>query len=149
MKFPLRVLKPVQFYLKKQEEKLKNRKKALEKEDPFNNTDRLMDNAASDTDAAEGVGHERVSALKREIDKSLIRVRKALTRIKLGKYGLCSQCGKMIDTDRLAVNPTADFCVDCAKKSKRNENTAEVARNDSSEGERIKKCFTCIPSHFS
>lgn len=118
IKFPLIVLKPVQVYLKKQERKLKNRKKELEKEDPFSNTDRLMDNAASDTDAAEGVGHERVSALKMEIDKSLIRIRKTLTRIRLGKYGLCAKCGKMIDTDRLAINPTAEHCMECAKKKK-------------------------------
>ena len=120
IKFPLRVLEPIQNHLKNQEKKLRSRKKELEKEDPFNNTDRLMDNAASDTDAAEGVGHERVSALKREIDKSLIRIRKTLTRIKLGRYGLCSKCGKMIDTDRLAINPTADLCVKCAKKKKVN-----------------------------
>jgi len=116
IKFPLRVLRPIQNYLKNQEIKLKKRKKELEKEDPFNNTDRLIDNAASDSDAAEGIGHERVSALKREIDKSLIRIRKSLTRIKLGRYGLCSKCGKMINTDRLAINPTADLCVQCAKK---------------------------------
>ncbi len=119
IKFPLNILKPVQDYLKKQESKLKKRKKDLEKEDPYNNTDRLIDNAASDTDAAEETGHERVSALKKETDKSLINIRKAMTRIKLGKYGLCSQCGKMIDTDRLAINPTAAKCVECAKKSKK------------------------------
>jgi len=115
IKFPLVVLKPIQTYLKNQEKKLKKRKKALEKEDPFNNVDRLMDNAASDADAAEEVGHERVSALKREIDKSLIRIRKALTRIKVGKYGLCSKCKKMINTDRLAINPTAEYCMKCHK----------------------------------
>lgn len=116
--FPKNLLKPIQDYLKKQETKLKNHKKSLEKEDPFNNEDRLLDNAAVDADAAEEVGHERVSALKREIDINLIRIRKTLTRIKLGKYGLCSQCGKMIDTDRLAVNPTADKCIKCQNKIK-------------------------------
>jgi len=116
IKFPLPVLKPIQNYLKKQEEKLKNRKKSLEKEDPFNNSDRLIDNAASDTEAAEEVGHERVSALKKEIDKNLIRIRKSLTRIKLGKYGLCVECHKMINTDRLAVNPTAEHCIKCSQK---------------------------------
>jgi len=122
IKFPLTVLKPMQAYLKKQERKLKNRKKELEKEDPFNNTDRLMDNAASDAEAAEEVGHERVFALKKEIDKSLIRIRKTLTRIRVGKYGLCAKCGKMIDTDRLAINPTAEHCMECAKKKKVNIN---------------------------
>lgn len=119
VKYPLKILKPVQTYLKNQQEKLRNHKKSLEKEDPFNNTDRLIDNAAVDADAAEGVGHERVSALKREIDINLIRIRKALSRIKIGKYGICAGCGKMIDTDRLAINPTADLCIDCEKKRKK------------------------------
>jgi DnaK suppressor protein len=118
IKFPLKVLGPIQKYLKAQEKKLKNRKKDLEKEDPFNDTARLIDNAAVDADAAEEVGHERVSALKKEVDKNLIRVRKALTRIKIGKYGLCAKCRQMIDTDRLAIDPTADLCVKCQKKLK-------------------------------
>jgi len=31
----------------------------------------------------------------------------------LGKYGICANCKRMIDTDRLAVNPTAEFCMSC------------------------------------
>ena len=118
IKFPLKVLQPVQDHLKKEERKLKRRKKDLSKEDPYNNPDRLMDNAASDTDAAEESGHERVSALRQEIDKSLIRIRKSLTRIKLGNYGICARCGRMINTDRLAVDPTAEYCLQCQKKIK-------------------------------
>ena len=118
VKIPVKLLTPIKTHLKEQEEKLKHRKKSLEKEDPFNNEDRLMDNAAVDADAAEEIGHERVSALKMEIDKNLIRIRKALTRIKLGRYGLCVTCGKMIDTDRLAINPTASRCMECQNKIK-------------------------------
>lgn len=114
--YPKGLLTPVQKHLKKEEEKLKNQKKSLDKEDPFNIDDRVLDNAAVDADAAEEVGHERVSALKKEIDRNLIRIRKALTRIKLGNYGLCSICGKMIDTDRLAANPTADKCIVCQNR---------------------------------
>lgn len=118
VKFPAKVLKPLQDFLKKREKELKKRKKSLAKEDPYANTDRLMDNAASDTDAAEEAGHERISALKKEISKNLVRVRKTLTRIKVGKYGICTKCKKMIDTDRLAVDPTAEFCMECQKKVK-------------------------------
>lgn len=110
------VLKPVSAYLKSEEEKLKKRKKALEKEDPFADQDRLNDNAAIDTEAAEENGHERVSALKMEVDKTLIRIRKTLTKIKLGKFGLCDNCGKLIDTDRLAIDPTVTECITCAQK---------------------------------
>jgi len=119
VKFPLQVLQPIRDYLLKRETEFKKRKKSLEKEDPFADTERLNDNAAVDAEAAEEVGHERVMALKSEIDKTLIRIRKALTRIKIGKYGVCSRCGDLIDTDRLAIDPTADLCVDCAKTTKK------------------------------
>ncbi len=116
MKIPREVLKPVEEHLKSQEKKLIKRKRSLEKEDPYRDTDRLIDNAAIDADAAEEVGHERVFALKAEIDKTLIRIRKTLTRIKVGKYGLCLNCRKMIDTDRLAIDPTVRYCINCQKK---------------------------------
>lgn len=121
IKFPAKVTKPVEDYLKRREKKLRHQKKELEAEDPYINTDRLIDNAAVDTEAAEKSGHERVSALKTEIDKALIEIRKTLTRIKIGKYGICEKCQNMIDTDRLAIKPTATLCINCEKKnSKKN-----------------------------
>lgn len=119
IKFPLRVLKPVKNYLTQEAEKLKKRKKTLESEDPFNDPDRVNDNAAIDTEAAEGFGHDRVTALKLEIDKTLIRIRKTLTRIKVGKYGVCEKCHKLIDTDRLAIDPTATHCINCENENHR------------------------------
>lgn len=116
VKFPANVVQPIRDFLVKKEQKLKQRKQELEQEDPFANTDRLIDNAASDADAAEQSGHDRVSALKIEVDKGLINIRKTLTKIKLGKYGLCEDCHKMIDTDRLAIDPTAAKCVECSAK---------------------------------
>ena len=116
VKFPLKVLKPLQNHLKTEEVKLSKRKQELEAEDPFKNEDRVNDNAAIDTDVKEKMGHDRVVALKQELDVALIRVRKTLTRIKLGKYGLCDEFKKMIDTDRLAIDPTAVNCINCANK---------------------------------
>ena len=115
IKFPAKLLKPVANYLLGEEKRLKQQKKRLDKEDPFKRSDREMDNAAVDTEVAELIGHERVSVIKMEVDKALINIRKALTRIKVGRYGVCANCGRMIDTDRLAINPTAEFCVSCEK----------------------------------
>jgi DnaK suppressor protein len=117
VKFPLSVLKPIKEHLKKEEKKLKKRKKKLQKEDPFQDPERLNDNAV-DSDAAEKAGHERVAALKKEIDNALIEVRKTLTKIKVGNYGLCEECGHMIDTGRLSAKPTADLCMKCLKKER-------------------------------
>ena len=116
IRFPTKVLQPLRNFLLKKQTKLEQRKKKLAKEDPFSDTGRLTDNAASDADAAEQSGHDRVAALKHEVDKGLINIRKTLTKIKLGKYGLCESCGNMIDTDRLAIDPTADYCMQCSAK---------------------------------
>jgi len=112
------VLKPVEKYLKDEEKKLKVSKKELKDVDPFVIGNRDGDNSV-DSDVAENVEHDRAFAMRMSVSKSLVAVRKALTRIKLGKYGICLGCGKMIDTDRLAVTPTTEYCLECAKKAEK------------------------------
>lgn len=114
--FPANLLKPIGSLLMDNLKKLERRKKEVEVEDPFKNFTRLEENASPDTDAAEQFGHARSSAIKREIEKKIIQTRKALTRVKIGKYGICEDCGKMIDTDRLMVYPVATLCASCQEK---------------------------------
>ena len=114
--FPMRVLEPVRDYLLQERVKLRKTAKSLDKEDPYKDPRRVDDNAAIDTDVAEHADHDRVEAVRQEVRKSLINIRKALTRIKLGRYGLCENCGRMINTDRLAIKPTADYCMACEQK---------------------------------
>lgn len=115
-KFPARVLAPVNHFLTSKLKTLEKRKKEISSEDPFKDTSRILDNASPDTDAAEQFGHARTMALKTEINRKIIQVRKALTRIKIGKYGICEECGQMIDTDRLVAFPEATLCTKDAKK---------------------------------
>ena len=117
--FPKNILEPVKAFLTGKLGELEKRKKELASQDPFADPARLKDNAASDADAREQFGHAQIEALKKEIDRKLIQIRKALTRIKIGKYGICEKCGKMIDTDRLMVFPEATLCVACEKEKER------------------------------
>ena len=119
IKFPASLLQPVGKFLQERLTKLEKTKKNIEKEDPFRDPDRLSDNASPDTDAAEQFGHTRVSAIKKELDRKIIQTRKALTRLKIGKYGICENCGEMIDTDRLLVYPEATLCVKCQKEKEK------------------------------
>lgn len=119
IKFPVNILKPIEDHLKKQRDETEKKMAELSKEDPFGDTDRLVDNAAIDTEVKEQIGHERIEAIKLEMFKNLIRIRKALTKIKIGKYGICERCGRMIDTDRLSVMPTAELCLECEKKKEK------------------------------
>lgn len=114
--FPKSVLVPVSNFLSARLHTLEKRKKEISKQDPFKDSDRVNDNAATDIEADEQYGHARVSAINKEISKSIINVRKALTRIKLGKYGVCEDCGQLIDTERLMMVPEATYCKKCAAK---------------------------------
>jgi len=83
--YPSKLLKPVAAFLQNRLKTLEFRRKSVDEDDPFKDTSRLTDNASPDADAEEQVG----------------------------KYGLCEDCGKMIDTDRLMVYPEATLCADC------------------------------------
>ncbi len=118
-RFPSNVLAPVAHFLTARLHTLEKRKKEIAKEDPFADPSRVDDNAAPDTEADEQFGHARTSAIKTEISKNIIGIRKALTWIKIGKYGTCEECGQMIDTDRLIAFPEAVLCKkDAAKHEK-------------------------------
>ena len=69
-----------------------------------------------EADAEEQFGHARTSAIKEQIDRQIIQTRKALTRIKIGKYGICEDCSILIDTDRLMAYPEATLCTKCQAK---------------------------------
>lgn len=117
--FPASVLKPISDFLSAKLHTLEKRKKEISKEDPFADPARVDDNAAPDTEADEQFGHARTSAISKEISKNIINIRKALTQIKLGKYGICEECGELIDTERLMANPTATLCAkDAVKREK-------------------------------
>lgn len=96
--------------------KIKRNKKELKQADPFSDSNRTSENSL-ESDVDEQIGHFDTEIKINFLTKRTIQLRKALTRLKLGKYGICERCGKMIDTDRLAVNPEATTCVKCEKES--------------------------------
>ncbi len=113
---PRNLLKPVTDFLTKKLTDLRINRKKISTEDPFNDTTRDLDNAATDTEAEEQFGHARVSAIKDELNAKARQIKKALIRVKNGKYGICEDCNKLIDTDRLAIYPEATKCINCEKK---------------------------------
>lgn len=117
--FPRKLLRPVGEFLSAQLQRLEKRRSTLAGDDPFT-TNRGDENFASpDTNAAEQFGHARIEAMRAEMDKRIVQMRKALTMVKIGSYGVCENCKKMIDTDRLVVYPEATFCISCEKKTEK------------------------------
>jgi DnaK suppressor protein len=113
--FPLDVLKSVRDFAKKRQEDLEKKIKNLNKEDPFNDTDRLANNSEGD-DVNEQIDHQRVDAIREELEKNLSDTKHALSKIDKGEFGFCESCGELIDTARLEVNPLALYCLNCEKK---------------------------------
>lgn len=116
MKFPISILEKIRSYLLKEKTRVGQRISSIKEQDPFSDPDRLIDNAASDTEAKEEASHERMEALEKELRRHMLEIEEALKRIKKRTYGKCLSCGEMIDTDRLAVKPTALYCVKCEQK---------------------------------
>ena len=115
LSFPQRFISPIKHFLEVELLKSKRAKKNLKNTDPFSDEGRVLENSFEE-DLDEQIGHFESEVKAKFLNKRIVQLRKALTRIKLGKYGLCESCGKMIDTDRLAINPSATTCVKCQKE---------------------------------
>jgi len=114
---PTHFVAGVKALLERRKKEIEERKEELKRQDPFFVEDRLSENEPAE-DAAEQEGHGRVEALTLQLDKLLAQIKKALSRIGVGKYGICEKCGKPIDKARLEAMPMASLCVDCERKSK-------------------------------
>jgi len=115
---PAKLLSPIRNFLEKEIIKWKKTEKTFERDDPFRDADRVNHNS-NEEDVDEQVGHFDTEVKVSFVNKQLVQLRKALTRIKIGKYGICERCGKMIDTDRLAIKPETTICIDCAKEQEK------------------------------
>ena len=102
--------------LEQEKKNLEKRLAELKIQDPFNDPERLIDNASNDTEANEESTHDRYAAMMREITMKLTDISEALARINDGTYGTCANCGKPVGVERIAAIPTAKFCVACGNK---------------------------------
>lgn len=85
---------------------------SLKKDDPYLVEDRLISNEPA-TDAQEYEGHERIMAQTAILNRLLAQIKKALSRIGIGKYGKCERCAKVIELERLKAFPAATLCLKC------------------------------------
>jgi RNA polymerase-binding transcription factor DksA len=52
-----------------------------------------------------------------QLRDELAEVTEALARVADGSYGICTQCGRHIAHERLAVQPAASRCLDCQSRA--------------------------------
>jgi len=115
IQFPNRLLEPIRKFLENELVKMKRTEKSIKRDDPFSDETRNLRNS-SEEDVDEQIGHFDAEVKVNFVKKQVVQFRKALSRMKIGKYGVCEKCGKMIDTDRLAARPEATICIDCQRE---------------------------------
>ena len=64
-------------------------------------------------EATESFELERRLALEKQILDQLAEVEHALAKFENGTYGLCDNCGQLIDPARLEALPQANLCLSC------------------------------------
>ena len=115
LSLPKKLLDPIRVFLERELVKMKRTEKKLSKGDPFKDRARVNENSMEE-DVDEQIGHFDTQVKANFLKKQIVQLRKALTMIKMGKYGICESCGKMIDTDRLAAKPDSTICIKCEKE---------------------------------
>ena len=73
--------------------------------------------AGEDGDAADVASEiyerEKALALIRTLEQKLEAIERAMEHADQGSYGICEQCGEMIEPERLEIVPEATMCVKC------------------------------------
>jgi RNA polymerase-binding transcription factor DksA len=117
--FPSDMLNDIRVALEEEKKSINARISELSAQDPFSDPNRLDDNAASDGEANEESSHDRFTALVSELQQKVTNIDATLFRISDGTYGICTNCKKTIDADRLSILPTASLCLTCEQTKKR------------------------------
>lgn len=73
-----------------------------------------IDDAASDL-----IERDKTHALILTLERKLENIEHAIHQAEQVGYGVCEQCGKKIDPERLEIFPETTFCIDCKRKSER------------------------------
>jgi DnaK suppressor protein len=57
----------------------------------------------------------RETLLLEHVEEQLNDIDQALRRLEKGTYGICTDCGKNIQPERLDIMPTAALCIECQR----------------------------------
>ena len=97
-----------------EKENLQKQLLAYKKEDPLLSPDREQGYSLEDS-ISQTEGHDRIVATRFELKARLADVENALKKMETGKFGICENCGKDIEEERLIALPEAKECKFCIK----------------------------------
>lgn len=79
-------------------------------------------------EATETLELEKRLVLENRIRQEMASVEHAMEKIEQGTYGLCDNCGKPIDPERLEALPQASLCMKCKALLAKNAKTTPPPR---------------------
>ncbi len=112
---PTNILAKIKNTLLSKEKRISAEQALLIKEDPYLNEGRVNDNADVQDDTYEDIEHANVTLRINSLANAKLQVKKALSRMNLGTYGICETCGTPIEAKRLEAYPEATTCLKCAE----------------------------------
>ena len=62
---------------------------------------------------------EMDATIEKIVEQDEQQVQEALARQAAGTYGICENCGRRIDPERLKARPEATLCIDCQRERER------------------------------
>lgn len=119
-----KTLKEFQDLLEKEKKELEEKLNELnsQKKEMAIKTPDFMALEDSSVEADEVEELNNLLSLKSVWENNLYRINQALEKMVKGTYGICEECGELIEIERLKIEPAAQICVNCIKK--RNKKTA-------------------------
>lgn len=99
-----------------EKEKALHQVEAIKKNDPFLDPERVVDNAAVDTEVREQESHQVIEAKVHDLEKKITDIDRAIAKIAKKRYGYCEKCNEQILIARLKLLPEARYCVKCESK---------------------------------
>jgi len=113
-----------QIDLKDMQDRLRERKIVLDEQIEIENKKILpkrMDNQNVADHASDYAYRARQESRLNQMEGQLAEVNRALKRIKDGTYGICTNCGNLINSERLEALPYAELCIDCQRQERVNK----------------------------
>lgn len=77
----------------------------------------LISRLQSQIDRSDTEGDPEARALLGTVQRRMSQAKDALSRIEQGKYGICADCDKPIENERLVLQPVATRCISCQSKA--------------------------------
>jgi len=111
-----KLLEELKEKLEEQKNSIKKELESFASEDPNlkHNWDAKYPNreeSDKDEEADEVQEYDNMLALEHSLELKLKAVNIALVKMEENKYGICENCGKEIEEERLKVAPEARFCI--------------------------------------